>query len=96
MREVAQEIVRHKIDIMALQEIKWERTGRRDNPEFTLNLQWTTKKNGQLGTGFMITRKMKASMVEYETINDRICKLRMKGRYRNITIIFVHAPAEEK
>jgi endonuclease/exonuclease/phosphatase family metal-dependent hydrolase len=46
----------------------------------------------------MITRKMEASMLEYETINNKICKLRMKGAYRNVTIglILVHAPTEEK
>jgi endonuclease/exonuclease/phosphatase family metal-dependent hydrolase len=51
---------------------------------------------GQLGTWSITTRKMKESMLEYEAINERRCRLRMKGRYRNITIISVHAPMEEK
>jgi exonuclease III len=79
MQEVSQEMARYKTDIMALQEIRWQGTGRIDKPEFTIIIQWTTKETGQLGTGFMITRKIKASMLEYETINDRIYKLRMKG-----------------
>jgi endonuclease/exonuclease/phosphatase family metal-dependent hydrolase len=31
----------------------------------------------------------------FEPINERICKLRLKGKY-NITIINIHAPTEEK
>jgi hypothetical protein len=39
---------------------------------------------------------MKEGMLEYEAINKIICRLRMKGRYRNITIIPVPTPTKEK
>jgi len=32
----------------------------------------------------------------FEAINERICKLCLKGKYHNITIINIHAPTEEK
>jgi exonuclease III len=91
MQEVAQEMIRHKTDIMALQG-----TGRINKPEFTIIHSGSQERMGQLGTGFMTTSNTKESMLEYETINDRICRLRIKGGYRNITIIEVHAPMKEK
>jgi exonuclease III len=57
---IAQEMIRHKIDIMALQEIKWQGTGRTDKPEFTIIYSGSQERTGQLGTGFIITRKKKA------------------------------------
>jgi exonuclease III len=36
MQEIAQEMIQNKIDIMALQEIRWQGTGRIDKPEFTI------------------------------------------------------------
>jgi hypothetical protein len=71
-------------------------SGRIDMPEFTIIYRESQKRTGQLGTGFTVARKMKESVLEYEIINDRICKLRMKGRYRNITIISVRAKMEEE
>jgi endonuclease/exonuclease/phosphatase family metal-dependent hydrolase len=81
---------------MAFQEIWWQGTGRIDKPEFTIIYSGSQERTGQLGTGFIITRKMKESVLEYETINERICRLRMKGRCRDITILSVHTPTEEK
>jgi hypothetical protein len=74
MQEITQEIIRHKRDIMALQEIRWQGTGRIDKPEFTLIYSGSPEGTGPLETGFIITGKIKESMLKYETINDRICR----------------------
>jgi hypothetical protein len=54
MQEVAQEMIQHKTDIMALQG-----TSRIDKPEFTIIHSGSQERMGQLGTGFMTTSKTK-------------------------------------
>jgi hypothetical protein len=54
MQEVAQEMIRHKVDIMALQG-----TGRIHKPEFTIMYSQSQERTGQLGTGFMTISKIK-------------------------------------
>jgi hypothetical protein len=35
-------------------------------------------------------------ILSFEPYNDRLCKLRIKGKFNNLSIISAHAPAEEK
>jgi endonuclease/exonuclease/phosphatase family metal-dependent hydrolase len=51
---------------------------------------------GQFGTGFMITKEMEKSVMSFTQISERICTLRLKGKFHNVTLINVHVPTEEK
>jgi exonuclease III len=51
---------------------------------------------GHAGTGFLIQKATMSKVLGFETISERNCKLRVKGKFHNITIINVYAPTEDK
>jgi exonuclease III len=55
-----------------------------------------TKDQNIFGTGFLVNRKLKSCILNFDPVDEHICYLRMKGKFFNTTIIFVHAPTEEK
>ena len=96
MQEISKEMMKYKIDIIALQKIRWQGQGWIDKPDYTLLYSGSEEKTGQLGTGFMMNKTMKGSLLDFEPQNNRICKIRLKGRFRNITVISAHAPTNDK
>jgi len=51
---------------------------------------------GQLGTGFMVRKEVEKNIMSFTSINERICILRLKEKFHNITLINIHAPTKEK
>jgi len=50
---------------------------------------------GCYGTGFIINAKMWKCFLSFKPLSDRLCKLRLRGKFRNTTLISTYAPTED-
>ena len=50
------------------------------------------KKQGEHGVGFIVTKRLQNCYMGFEPINERMCKLRIRGKFYNITSISAYAP----
>jgi len=95
MNEIANEMLKKQLQIIALQELRWQCVGQINKTKHTLYYSCNLEKTGQLGTGFMIRNEIKKNILSFEPYNERLSKLRIKGRFINLSIS-AHAPTEEK
>jgi hypothetical protein len=42
-----------------------------------------------------VKKAIQQNVLGFEPHNERKCKLRIKGKYRNVSLICVHVPAED-
>ncbi|KAK9730442.1 hypothetical protein QE152_g15232 [Popillia japonica] len=84
----------YKIDFCAVQEMK-----RKEGVTIEIGdyiLMTSGCENAVFGVGIMIHKKWKAKIKKFEPVSSRISLIRVEGKYRNITLINVHAPTEGK
>lgn len=48
-----------------------------------------------LGVGFLVSRKLKPAIIGFNAINERLCTLCVRGKFKNISLINIHGPTEE-
>jgi exonuclease III len=96
MSEIADEMLKTQLQIMALQELRWKGVRQMNKTKYTVYYIYNLEKAGQLGTGFMIQNEIKKNIVSFKPFNERLCKLKIKGKFNNLSIISAHVPTEEK
>jgi exonuclease III len=96
MNEIGNEVVKFKLDVVALQEIRWQGQGQIDKQEYSLLYSGPKRRTGLYGTGFIVQKRIRKRILEFEAVSERICKLCIRGKFRNISIISAHAPTEDK
>jgi hypothetical protein len=96
MHEIAAQMLKTQLQIIALQEMRWKGSVQIKKDKYSLYYSCSQQHCGQLGTGFMVKREIIKNMISFQPYNEKICKLRMRGKYHNLTLINVHAPTKDK
>nr|XP_014293250.1 uncharacterized protein LOC106691865 [Halyomorpha halys] len=92
-RTVESVLEQYNVDVVALQEIRWGDTEMVSLEKYLL-INSGSKENRK-GTGFMIKKSIRRTQLGYNCVNDRICGIRLKGRFCKISLISTHAQCED-
>ena len=95
MQEIAEQIQNTTLQIVALKEIRWKRYGHIRKKDYSLYYSCNADSTGHFGTGFLVKKEIEKNILGFEPYNARMCKLRIKGKYHNVSLICVHAPTED-
>ena len=89
------ELQRYKIDIAAIQETKWPSSGGIALQGAQLYYSGSKNNKRENGTGFVVSNRVLKYVKTFTPIDDRMCKIRLKGKFYNTTIFSVYAPTEQ-
>jgi exonuclease III len=95
MKEIMEELSKARVNVVAVQEIRWQGQGRIDKKDFSLFYSGPKERTGRYGTGFIVNAKTRKSLLSFEPLSDRLCKLRLRGKFRNLTLLSTYAPTED-
>jgi hypothetical protein len=72
-----EEISKARVDVVAVQEIRWQGQGRIDKKDLPLFYSGPKERTGRYETGFIKNAKIRIFFLSFEPISDRLCKLRL-------------------
>lgn len=86
-----------KLDITAVQETRWPGKDSMISSDYTFYYSGKSNESPrEYGTGFMVFGKARNAVIGFDPVNERLCTLRIRGKFFNYTLINVYAPTEDK
>jgi exonuclease III len=90
---MAEELSEYKLDLVGLQEIRWDRGGMEPAGEYTF-FYGTGNGYHELGTGSSLHKRIISAVKGVEFVSDRVSYIILRGRWCDITVLNVHAPTD--
>jgi exonuclease III len=95
LKTVARESGKCKLDLVCVQEVRWEKGGPERAEDYTF-FYGQGNEDHQLGTGFFIHKRIVSAVRRVEFICDRMLYTILRGCWCNIIVSNVHAPCKDK
>jgi hypothetical protein len=92
---VARELGKYKLDLVGVQEVRWEKGGTERAEDYTFFYGYGNRYH-QLGTVFFVHKRILSAVRRVEFISGRMSYIILRGRWCNIIVFNVHAPCEGK
>lgn len=92
---LSEELSKYEMDLVALQETRWPIAGKLNTKDYIVYYSGNEEGSYQRGVGFAVSRKIESAVICFEAKDERLCTIRIKGRFKNISVMSVYAPTED-
>jgi len=95
LTKLTNELKKAKIDFAAIQESGYNKDSQTSRYNGYITFHSSKSRHHVLGTAFLVARKYEHLVLNFRMVNERLCVLRIKGRFKNYSLVNVHAPHNE-
>lgn len=92
---LADELRRYKKKFVALQETRWSLSSKINTTEYIIHYSGNNDGRYQRGIDFAVSRRMQHAVIYFEAKDRKICVVRIKGKFREISVVHFYAPTED-
>lgn len=96
LAQVTSEVRRYRLDILGVSESRWTGSGRNTTSTGeTVLYSGRDDQHHREGVAIIMKKGVENTMMEWEPVNSRLMKIRLRGKQINTTIIQCYAPTND-